>query len=208
MTTRNRFGFITVVIVLSLGSFARNSTYGQGPTADRQCLSADEFCRQIKVRRAIAFPGRVVVRPLSKHAVSTESKRGARPILSIEVEIRNESPKTFRSQISHEWYGGIPPPTEVLISGKLSGRDETHRLTVPAYQVGNLDTSQVVWIWMPGESRKAKIRLNWPGTGSVPSEPLIDSAKPGVYAIRFLLFLKFDDWVFYIESSEFELAIR
>jgi len=179
-------------------------------TTESNCSQFDEFCQQIKVRHASQYPLDIAFSLDNTQIVSTifQDSEGTRRILSVTVWITNNSPNSIRSEISHEWYGGIPVPTDFIGVVKTKGESAQAWSARPAYLAGNLGTVQNGVEFSPGQSRSFNIRLDWPGTGSVPTPPLIDPKLVGKYKIKFLLFFKVDNRQYYAVSQEFELDYR
>ena len=132
---------------------------------------------------------------------------GKTQVLSVPVEIRNNSHESIQTELSHEWYGGIWPPTDLLFAVKDINRTNTWE-TAPAYQVGQKDSVDNKVTLKGGESIVLQVRLNWPGTGSVPMSPLIDASTAGKYSIKFLLFFKSGKTEKYTESPVIELEVQ
>lgn len=108
--------------------------------------------------------------------------------------------------LAHEWYGGIWPPTDLYAAVV---RDEKGKvwLNAPGYRVGEKDNTDNLITLKPGATITLDIRINWPGTGSIPNEPLIDESKPGKYSIKFLLFFKVGRSEEYVESQAMEIEV-
>ncbi len=201
---------ILLFVGCSIPAFTQVKDFERTEFKPRVCQVADEFCRQVNVRKAPRFDGDISIKPTSKIASLRDLENGNRgkPVLSVKVKIRNFSHETIRSNIRHEWYGGIAPSTDFMVTSKLKTADETQRMYAKAYQVGNLGKIEPKLVWGFRETRTFDIRLNWYGTGSEPMEPLIDSDKKGEYSIRFILFFEIEKRTFYVETKDFDLTVR
>jgi len=80
-------------------------------------------------------------------------------------------------------------------------------LDAPGYLVGEKDSADSRVVLKPRETKTFDIRLNWPGTGSIPAERLIDEGKPGKYSIKFLLFFRVNGVDEYVESQPTEIQV-
>ena len=132
---------------------------------------------------------------------------GRLPVLSIPVAITNSSAHDIRINLAHEWYGGIWPPTDLYVAGKPEGAEGSFWSDGPGYQVGEKGSAGSLVVLKPRETKTFDIRLNWPGTGSVPTEPLIEK-KFGKYSIKFLLFFKAKGSEEYMESQAMEIEVE
>lgn len=171
---------------------------------------AEIFSRELEMRRArrtssaiSISPGIARLRPRDLYLTN-----GKTAVLSIPVEITNSSSRSIRMSLSHEWYGGIWPATDLYVAAQLSDAKGTIWATAPGYQVGEKGSAGSDTGLKPGEAKRFDIRLNWPGTGSVPAMPLIDESKPAKYSIRFLLFFKSGDSEEYVETQTFEVEVE
>ncbi|MBC7821447.1 MAG: M56 family metallopeptidase, partial [Planctomycetaceae bacterium] len=103
------------------------------------------------------------------------------------VRIANQSPHELTAKLAHEWHGGEWPPTGLYASVTpwLTLHDAPFR---PAYLFGENEGRATEPLTIPaGQSSDITVRLDWPGTGSVPATPLIDPKQPGKYRVRWLL---------------------
>lgn len=133
---------------------------------------------------------------------------GLLPVLSLPIAITNTSKHEMRMTLAHEWYGGIWPSTDLYVAVQPSGAKEVFWSDAPGYQVGESGSADSPVRLKPGETKTFDIRLNWPGTGSVPTEPLIDESRPGEYSIKFLLFFKLADSEEYVESQVVNIEVQ
>ena len=128
--------------------------------------------------------------------------------MSLPVAITNSSAREIRMNLAHEWYGGMWPPTDLFVAVQPAGVKDDFWSEDPGYQVGEKGSVDNPVILKPGETKTFDIRLNWPGTGSISTEPLIDEKKPGKYSIKFLLFFKMDASEEFIESPAAEIEVE
>lgn len=129
-------------------------------------------------------------------------------VLSIPIEIKNYSAKPVTMKLAHEWYGGVWPPTDLVVAVKMKQAGGEVWVDGPGYQVGEDGSVAMGTRLKPGETKSFDIRLNWPGTGSVPTEPLIDESKPGKYSIKFLLVFRANAGEEYLETQAFEVEVE
>jgi len=133
---------------------------------------------------------------------------GMLPVLSLPVAIANSSARQIKMNLAHEWYGGVWPSTDLYVAVQPTDGKDKFWLEAPGYRVGEKDSADALVILKPGETKTFDIRLNWPGTGSIPTEPLIDESKPGKYSIKFRLFFKANGSQEYIESQAAEIEVE
>ena len=152
--------------------------------------ATEAFTELVNSKKAKKTNSDITIKPKATKITARKLKsvNGEVSVLSIPVEITNSSSQTINMNLAHEWYGGIWAPTDFYVAVKLF---DTEKKTVwedlPAYQVGNLDENNKT-VLHPGDSIIVDVRLNWRGTGSVPTEPLIDESIPNKHTIKFLLF--------------------
>lgn len=133
---------------------------------------------------------------------------GRTQVLSIPIALTNTSPQEIRIKLPHEWYGGVWLLTDLYVSVKLSGTEETIWTEAPAYRVGEKGSADSETRLKPAETKTFDIRLNWPGTGSIPTTPLIDVSQPGKYSIKFLLFFKTNGSKESLESQAVDIEVQ
>lgn len=137
-----------------------------------------------------ASKAKVFVTPLSNSLryVRKRTLNGPQRVVSIPIKITNRRSTSITSQLNHEWPGGIWPPTDLFVRGRITSKKSGWG-DRPGYLTGEKDSKNDVH-FAPGQQRRLLIRLNWPGTGSIPIIPLI--SEPGNYFVQFL-FLFNDD---------------
>jgi hypothetical protein len=171
----------------------------------------EEFLRQRKVRKAGHTNNDVRVElkatVIQLKQVSFQNRMIS--VLSIPVKITNYSRRAITTILSHEWYGGIPPLTDFFVAAqKTSGSMKMFWDTAPAYQVGNLGSITGKTVLKPQETITLNIRLNWYGTGSVPTEPLIEDSLPNKHVIKFALFFEADGSKQYLITQNFQIEVK
>jgi len=175
-------------------------------TAER---AVEVFQRELRSRTATGPNAEIVISPLRRVIKARDMNLawGKRAVLSIPIEIRNNSAKPIQTSLSHEWYGGIWPPTDLHVV--LVQTDDSHPAwSSPAYQVGERGSADSKLTVKSGESISLDIRLNWPGTGSVPASPLISASSPGHYTIKFLLYFTEGDREMYAKSADLDIDVQ
>ncbi len=137
-----------------------------------------------------------------------DSVNGKDSVLSVPVEITNSSAQSISTNLAHEWYGGIWTPTDFYVAVQKTGSElDGDWRNGPAYQVGNLGTENKT-VLKSGDKITVDIRLNWKGTGSVPTSALISENIPATYSIKFLLFFKTDLSEEYFISEELKVEVE
>ncbi len=131
---------------------------------------------------------------------------GRTAVLSIPIEITNSSPDEISTNISHEWFGGIEPATDLFVAALYDNTDGKFWAEARGYQVGERGAVGRT-VLQPRETKTFDVRLNWPGTGSCPATPLLDASQAGRYSIKFLLFFKVYNSEEYVETQDFDLAV-
>ena len=194
-----------VLLIIVGSSFAQDRVLTPEKGVLPKCDRASVICRRSSSTKIEPFDGKVVFSLDSP--VPKKSDRNGRVILSANVRITNESTRTLRSLVRHEWYGGVEPNTDLWMIAKRCEFGRCISEERQAYLVGNLDRSEET-IWQPGDSRQFEIRLNWPGTGSVPREPLIDGGRSGLHKINFVMFLRTGKKEYFLESATFDLTLQ
>ena len=127
----------------------------------------------------------VSVIPLSStlRYVQRRTLNGRQPVVSIPIEIKNDRSESISSLLNHEWPGGIWPGSDLIVRAR-STRKNADWMDVPGYLTGERGSENNV-TFTPRQQRRFSIRLNWPGTGSIPLIfPLIP--KTGNYFVQFL----------------------
>ena len=150
--------------------------------------------------------------------VSKQLTNGLTDVLELPIRIENRSAQTISANIAHEWHGGRWPSTDL---GAAMCRlediplDDVKWRASEVYLSGELGSKEATTVWKPGESHDFVLRMNWPGTGSVHSQPPIDANAPGKYAVRVSLIFRAGElhrWGFltpqYIVSPVMEIEVR
>ena len=142
-------------------------------------------------------------------AVTESRALGQQAILSLPVRIENRSKRTIAAYVANEWYGGEWPQTDLYASVRKSGEQSSRWVSHEVYVAG--ETGHVAaYTWRPGDAHEFSLRLNWPGTGSMPGGLLLSESAPGKYSLKvFLIFRSANDYGFeYAESPEMELEVE
>lgn len=171
--------------------------------------SSDAFSRQLQDTRAKRTSSAISLAPRSSR-ISPRLMNlawGKLPVLSIPVAVTNTSAHQISMNLAHEWYGGIWPPTDLYVAVQQGYGKGKVWSNAPGYRVGEKGTANNLVTLKPGETKTFDVRINWPGTGSIPTEPLIDESKPGKYSIKFLLFFEAGGSERYVESQAAEIEV-
>jgi hypothetical protein len=178
--------------------------------SSEESQTSDAFPRELEGRRVkrtnldISISPKITkIRPRNLYLANGET-----PVLSIPIEITNSSSTSVKVNLTHEWYGGIWPPTDLYVAVQMRGAASTFWADAPGYQVGEKDSIEKGTVLKSGETKIFDIRLNWPGTGSISTKPLIDESKAGKYSIRFLLFFQAGASEEYLETQAFEVEVE
>jgi hypothetical protein len=135
--------------------------------------------------------------------VRRQEPNGPVYVLELPVRIENHSAQTISSSIPYESGGGLWTPGDLAAAVRPVNDTSTTWVAAPVFRSGeggvDLPTT-----WDPGQSFIFVLRLNWPGTGSVRSMPLIDHIQPASYDIKFRLALGSE----YVLSSSSRLEVR
>ncbi len=169
------------------------------------------FSRIIESRKAPVESSLVRIMPekTTLSSIEKQLKNGKTQVLSIPIAIENWRSDEVKSNISHEWYGGIHPPTDLYAAVKtLDYEGKEIWIAQHVYVEGELGSSAGDTILLPGEMKKLLIRLNWPGTGSVSVEPLIKETDVGEHILKFLLIFKSGEKICYVESPEIKIRVK
>jgi hypothetical protein len=127
----------------------------------------------------------VFVTPLlsSLRYVRRKTLNGPQRVVSIPIQIKNGRSTSITSQLNHEWPGGIWLPNDLIVRARNTGKKSVW-VDVPGYLTGEKDSQNYV-NFASGQQRRFSVRLNWPGTGSMPMiHPLIPES--GIYFVQFL----------------------
>lgn len=104
-------------------------------------------------------------------------------ILVLTARIRNESRTEIRTTLAHEWHGGEWPPTH-LFASVTPTKDKRRRPFVPVYLAGENSGRPRTHDLPSGEGVDVLLRMDWPGTGSVKTTPLVQ--ETGDYTVELL----------------------
>lgn len=133
-------------------------------------------------------------------------------ILVLPVTIINNSGLVIRTSLAHEWYGGEWPPTNLYACVVPKDNQEVRARPLelsPVYRAGERGSVPVGTILEPGQRIQVKLRMDWPGTGSVHGRgPLLSADKLGRHGVRFfLVFEAKGEWQF-VESPVLDVTVK
>jgi hypothetical protein len=193
--------FVIQLIALALMAF---------PALGQSANTKSVFSEIIERRKAKVKSLSVRIMP-EKTTIASEEKKlknGKTQVLSIPVALENWFSDEITSTISHEWYGGIHPPTDLYAAVRVLFEGKEIWNVQHVYLQGELGTSEGVTTLLPGGKKNLLIRLNWPGTGSVSVEPLIKATDVGEHMLKFfLLFISAGD-ICYVETPEIKIQVE
>jgi hypothetical protein len=104
--------------------------------------------------------------------------------LVLPLTITNASGEAIKTTLAHEWHGGEWPPTS-LFASVTPIADKESKPFAPVYLAGEDQEAPRAFSLATGKSTDVELRVDWPGTGSVKGDPLIQ--KPGKYVVQFAL---------------------
>jgi hypothetical protein len=139
------------------------------------------------------LPSRLKIE-LSSSAGVSKTKHG----LVLSLKITNSSARQIVAHLAHEWHGGEWLST-ALYASVTSSDDKKSKPFVPVYLAGEDQRAARRINMATGKSMDVKLRMDWPGTGSVPATPLI--GKPGKYTVRYALVFEVDGKRQYVLSA-------
>jgi hypothetical protein len=145
---------------------------GDAGAAKREGAMEFEFDRQV-----VASGEKV---ELSAAARIVRTKQG----LTLRLKIANESADEIRTRLAHEWHGGEWPSTG-LYASVVRAADKRSDHFIPVYVVGEDPAATKPVVIAAGKATNVDLRMDWPGTGSVKTSPLV--REPGEYSVRFAL---------------------
>jgi hypothetical protein len=130
-------------------------------------LWSDDWRRQHK--DPLASQLRIEILPDAK---VIRTKKG---LLTLSVRIVNHSAQEITTRLAHEWHGGKWPTTDLYASATPVQANQAKSFE-PVYLKGeNPGETELTRIAL-GKSITVELRMDWPGTGSVPSAPLLSSS--------------------------------
>jgi hypothetical protein len=165
----------------------------RGPVIGRKDVAPSEL-------NVVVYSPNPAISHVRSHSVVAGGDIG---VMVLSISVANRSPRPIKASLSHEWYGGLPPPTNLYACVIPSHAQATYREyqgvplldfagtaeIQPAYQMGETGFDAPVII-EPGKFISLLIRLDWHGTGSCPANPIV--WDPGIYKMRFALFFEAD----------------
>jgi len=173
---KRAFGAAALVVLLS---FALPSFGDDDPEPRAKTMDLD-FHKKVPRSRL-----RIELAPAA--TVTRTHKKG----LVLSLKVTNASSDDVKTTLAHEWHGGEWPPTALYASvTPQKDNKKQPRAFAPAYLAGEDQGAAPRVTLAAGKATDLELRMDWPGTGSCPAEPLI--GKPGKYAVRFLLVFEAD----------------
>lgn len=190
----------TMAILVSLAALAA------GQVVVKQSAS-EAFSKLLQRRPTMSSSRNIKLIVEDTRAVVREMllTNGKTKVLSLPVAIENDSPTAITARLEHEWYGGLWPLTDLYVAVRKEGDSGVVWIERPGYLGGEIESADSLATIEPGERRSTEIRLNWPGTGSVPISSLIEDSEPGKYMIKLLLIFKAGESTEFVESHEIEI---
>ena len=139
-----------------------------------------------------------------KIKIAPAAKMSRKEHVLLKVSLANESKEEIKTTLTHEWHGGIWPSTD-LYASVTSEKEKKARPFHPAYLVGEDQNAPRAITLAPGKTLDIFLRMDWPGTGSVPTEPLVGA--PGKYAVKLLLVFEVEGKKQYAATSSETLEL-
>jgi hypothetical protein len=195
----------SMAVIVSLATLALGQMVGAAGASEafKKLLQRRPAISSSHDIRLIAEDTRAVVREMLL-------TNGKTKVLILPVAIENASSIPIMAGLQHEWYGGIWPPSDLYVAVRKESDSGAIWIERPGYLVGEESADSLTTI-EPGERRSVEMRLNWPGTGSVQTSPLIKESEPGKYTIKLLLIFKADPSMEFVgefvESDEIEIKV-
>ncbi len=125
--------------------------------------------------------------------------------LVLPLQVANASAETIKLQLTHEWHGGKWPSTSLFASVIVKGDKDRPPFT-PVYVAREDPNGPRDVIVAPGKSSTVELRMDWLGTGSVPTDPLIRG--PGRYTGRFAVVFEVNGKRQYVTSGPIEIELK
>jgi hypothetical protein len=130
-------------------------------------LWSDYWRRQHKGSHASSL--RIEILPAAK---VRRTKQGQ----TLSVKIVNHSAQEIAMRLAHEWHGGEWPSTDLYASA-TPVQAKQPRALVPVFLKGEQQGETKLTRIAPGKSVTVELRMDWPGTGSVPASPLLSPSE-------------------------------
>jgi hypothetical protein len=96
--------------------------------------------------------------------------------LALPVKIVNHSAQEITTRLAHEWHGGEWPSTDLYASATHVQAKQAKPL-VPVFLKGEDQSEAKLTRIAPGNSITIELRMDWPGTGSQPTKPLLPPSE-------------------------------
>lgn len=111
--------------------------------------------------------------------------------VTLSITIDNAIGKPIQSALTHEWHGGLWPPTDLYASVTPVGSDKMAAFA-PVYLNGETDGSSKPKSLNAGKHSDVVLRMDWPGTGSVHGSPLMSEKRGSSYLVAVMLVFEVD----------------
>ena len=166
---------------------------------------------EVLQRRNADNPSQLVTLVPQQRTIIAEEKQlrnGKTVVLLLPLVLENQSGQELTTTISHEWFGGLHPRTDLYAAVKKQGERKEYWDVQTVHLAGELGSAAGATILPNGEQKNLMIRLNWPGTGSVPVSKLINETEAGSYKIRFCLVYTSSGKSWYLETPETVIELK
>jgi len=129
-------------------------------------------------------------------------------VLCLRVKLHNASQTHILVVTQHEWHGGLWEDTDVYALVHSGSKRDINRF-LPVYLAGEMDGKATkMTIMLSGQAVSLLFRMNWSGTGSCPTEPLMSPSKGNSYKVRFLFVFTVKGTRQYIVSEEVNVKAK
>jgi len=129
-------------------------------------------------------------------------------VLCLRVQLQNASQTHILVDSPHEWHGGLWIYTDVyalVYSGSKRDIHRFHHVYLAGEMGGKATTMTIV---LSGQTASLLFRMNWLGTGSCPTEPLMSPLKGNSYKVRFLFVFTVKGTRQYVVSEEVNVKAK
>jgi hypothetical protein len=145
--------------------------------------------------------------PVSVTMMPTASIDPKLKVLGLRVVLGNYSDGPIQVSAAHEWHGGIWNLTDVYALVSPSDAKLTRRFH-PVYVAGESQEITKPTIIASKKSVPFVFRMDWPGTGSCPTSPLMVPAKSNEYKVKFLILFEAQGLRQYVISPETTVKLK
>jgi hypothetical protein len=186
-----RLSLLPLVVGSWLAWFAIQASQDKGQSAP-----ADEIVETWLKRRKDVKLSTLPVR-LAAGATVKRTDAG----LVLPVTIFNDAARDITTKLAHEWHGGSWPSTDLAASVTPKTTPKAVPFH-PAFLIGEQDKLTEKTIVPAKKSVTVEVRMDWPGTGSDPTEPFMSPKASGRYRVRLMLMFEADQQRQFIASPE------